>query len=385
MGPANLTPPGGQETSDHRQVPLTRLLGILAREWRIVLALPLATATFVVVATMLETRNYTISASFVSHSSDIRSAGAATALARQFGFDVGSDRSTQTPQFYADLVRSRSVLRYVAGIEYVLGVEDGAAQRGTLIDWLGIGATADSAEAMARTEEWLRQSLSTSVNRETGLVQVRLVISDAALGEQIVSRILEQLDRLSVRLRQARAEQEGEFIRERSRAAQTSLSAVEHLLQEFLTQNREFRNSPELAFEYERLQRQVAMQQDVYTSLLRMGEQAAIESMRDLPVVAVIDTPIGSAKPQAKGTATRGIVALLLGLALGSGIAWTRYALSWASRTGDPDYEAFRRAFGQAVHEAVRPSLWFRRSANPSSATLPAGTMNTRDARGGAA
>ena len=76
---------------------------------------------------------------------------------------------------------------------------------------------------------------------------------------------------------------------------------AERAREDFLRQNRGFGNSPELMSEHDRLQRQVAMRQEVYTSLLRSQEQARIDAVRDTPLLAFIDTP--SERQNRKGSA----------------------------------------------------------------------------------
>ncbi|MGH7701841.1 MAG: GNVR domain-containing protein, partial [Gemmatimonadales bacterium] len=91
------------------------------------------------------------------------------------------------------------------------------------------------------------------------------------------------------------------------------LREAEDRLQEFLQRNREFRNSPQLAFEYDRLQREVTMRQQVYTTLAQGYEQARIDEVRNTPLISIVEQPDLPVKPKSR----RLILKTLLGLTLG--------------------------------------------------------------------
>jgi len=89
--------------------------------------------------------------------------------------------------------------------------------------------------------------------------------------------------------RQSQAAAERGFTEERMAEAQEELRAAENELQRFLQNNRQFQNSPELVFQHDRLQRRVAMRQQVYTSLVQSYEQARIDEVPNTPVITVVE------------------------------------------------------------------------------------------------
>jgi uncharacterized protein involved in exopolysaccharide biosynthesis len=54
-------------------------------------------------------------------------------------------------------------------------------------------------------------------------------------------------------------------------------------MQAFLQANRQWANSPDLTFQHDRLERDIALRQQVYTTLVQSFEQARISEVRDTP------------------------------------------------------------------------------------------------------
>jgi uncharacterized protein involved in exopolysaccharide biosynthesis len=96
------------------------------------------------------------------------------------------------------------------------------------------------------------------------------------------------------------------------KGAQQALSIAEDALLAFLVQNRRYQDSPQLSFEYNRLQRRVEQQQQLYTSILTAYEQARIEEVRNTPVITVLDSPEGTARRSGST-----ILNVVLGIVLG--------------------------------------------------------------------
>jgi uncharacterized protein involved in exopolysaccharide biosynthesis len=343
-----------------REISLVEIANTILRQWRMVLAVPLALAMVVGLWTLGQDRTYVASASFIPQGAEGRGGGGAAALAQQFGVSLGTERPGQSPQFYVDLLRSRTVLRDAVESEYQVPAEDGTIRRANLIELFDIEEGRSTLPPWRRAADELEDGISTSVARETGLVQLTVSASHPALAEQIAERLLEILDTFNTEVRQSRAQEESRFIGGRLTEAQAELRAVENALQDFLRQNREFRNSPELTFEHDRLQRQVAMRQEVYTSLLRSQEQARIDAVRDTPLFTVVDHPAGTAEPQGRGTVMRAILAFMLGIMVAVGVAFIREATRRGREAEDPHYREFQGLARQAWDDLRHPKRWVR-------------------------
>jgi uncharacterized protein involved in exopolysaccharide biosynthesis len=259
---------------------LLRIASTVLRSWRMVIALPLLLALLVGIYTLTRPRQYYASASFLPKTMDASSARGAAALAQQFGVNIGGDRPGESPQFYLDLIRNRSILRQVVEHKYTIESESGARRQATLVDLYDVEGDA-VVPAWRKAAEELSNQITASSVKETGLVQFTVSAPQPKLAEQVAERLLNVLNGFNTELRRSRAEEEGRFIRGRVEDARTELLAAERALQNFLVRNREFRNSPQLAFENERLERQVEMRQEVYSSLVRSQEQARVDAVRD--------------------------------------------------------------------------------------------------------
>jgi uncharacterized protein involved in exopolysaccharide biosynthesis len=342
------------------RISLIEVVNPVLRSWRIVVCLPLLLALLAGVWSTTRERTYIASASFMPQVADTRGTSGAAALAQQFGVSLGAERAGQSPQFFVDLLRSRSLLRQVVEADYQIPTDGGEPWSGTLVEYWDINETDSGRPPWLLAIEILENALSSSVNRETGIVRLHVTSDHPLLAERIAESLLELLNEFNLSVRQGRAQDEGRFIRGRTEEAQAEVLAAERGLQEFLRNNRDFRNSPELTFEHDRLQRQVAMRQEVLTSLLRAQEQARIDGVRDIPLLTVIDHPAGTARPQGKRTVLRVLVAMMLGLIISILLA---FIIEFGRRSGeaeDPHYREFQRLVRETWRDFRNPRRWMR-------------------------
>jgi uncharacterized protein involved in exopolysaccharide biosynthesis len=344
------------------EISLVEIANTVLRHWRVIVVLPVLLMLVVAAWSLTRDRRYAASASFMPQVAEGRGAGGAAALAQQFGVSLGTDRPGQSPQFYVDLLRSRTLLREAVESEYHVPTDEGRTWRGSLIQYWELGDGVRSGPPWRQATEIVSDAISASVSRETGVVQLNVSSDHPVLAEQIAERLLELLNEYNLEVRQGRAQEEGRFISGRLSEAQAELRAAEGALQDFLRQNREFGNSPELAFEHDRLQRQVMMRQEVYTSLLRSQEQARIDAVRDTPLLTVIDHPAGTAEPEGRGTVLRAMLAFMLGLMLAVFIAFTTEFARRGRETDDPHYQEFQSLSREAWEDLRHPGRWMRKS-----------------------
>ena len=109
-----------------------------------------------------------------------------------------------------------------------------------------------------------------------------------------------------------------------------------------------------LEFEYSRLNREVMLRQEVYQTLTKAYEEARIAEVRDTPVLTVIDSAIAPVKASGPRRILGSVVALIVGTALGVGLAYLAAARTRARRTPTADYLAFRDAWEEARKASPR-------------------------------
>lgn len=339
------------------EVSFLSLATVLLRNWRLLVLIPVFLVAVTVLLVLSSERTYVARASFVPQSGEGSSMTAATGLARQFGLDVGRDRIGQSPQFYVDLLNGQTILRMAAQSEYAVAGPDPDG-RATLIEILGVQDGRRGVTAWQRAVEKLRRRVHTSVARETGIVTLSVSSTDPQLAEQIAARLLELMNEFNIEARQQRALDEGRFVSERLDEARRQLTEAEQAQEQFLSRNRAFQNSPELMLEYERLERQILMRQEVYTSLLRTYEQVRIDAVRDTPLLTVIDRP--AASPEGRRGMFRVALAAVIGVILGILIALLRESLRGLRESESERYDQARQLLRQTWRDVRNPFRWFR-------------------------
>ena len=121
------------------------LANVLLRERRLLVRLPLSLAVLVVGVGLLLPRSYTAVASFAPQSAG-GSLSSLTGLAAQFGIAVPTDDAANSPDFYAELLRSAQLLRAMVDTSYVY-LNGADTVRATLVQVYDISeATPERAE-----------------------------------------------------------------------------------------------------------------------------------------------------------------------------------------------------------------------------------------------
>lgn len=295
---------------------LLRLSLVLLRRRRLIGRCAFALGAIAAAATLLQPPAYTSTSTFMPQGGNSRSSLAG--LAAQFGVAVptGSEVA-QTPAFYADLLRSHGVLQQVAQADY--RVSDGATRaRRTLADVLGLQG--DSLMQLDRAVDALRGSLRTSISA-SGVVKLDVRAKQPALAQQLNAQLLDALTRFNVERRQSQAAAERRFAERRLAEIGDSLHAAENALASFHLQNRGLSGSPVLRLQEDRLQRNVSLQQSIYTTVAQSYEQSKMEEVRDTPVLTIIEPAAMPVRPDSRGTVLRTLLGLILGAVLGAAIA----------------------------------------------------------------
>ncbi|HXI21292.1 MAG TPA: hypothetical protein VNH46_09415, partial [Gemmatimonadales bacterium] len=264
---------------------LVHVMTVMLEHRRLVFGLPLLLALLTLGIGLVLPRHYTARAAFVPQSSS-GSLARLAGLAAQFGIGLPGQDESVSPDFYAELLRSEQLRRALVDSTYQV-MEDGKTVRGTLVDFYHIHkrTPALSREAAVRR---LKDDMDVSVGLKTGIVDLAATARQPELAQQVVSQALALLNAFDLKTRQSQAGAERAFAAGRVAQAQGDLRRAEDSLQQFLTQNREYANSPRLTFQHDRLERVVNMRQDVYTNLVQVFEQARIEEVRNTPVITVV-------------------------------------------------------------------------------------------------
>src|SRR5205814_260548 len=159
--------------------------------------------------------------------------------------------------------------------------------------------------------------------------------------------------------RQTQAAVERQFIEARLAEVRDEVATAEERLARFLRTNRLFQTSPELGFEHDRLDREVMLRQQLYTSLVQAYEQARIDEVRNTPVIVVVEQPRRPVKPESRGLLVKALVSLILTFLLAIGAA---FGIEFGRLARSQDPEGFLR-FADARAHAVSDVRGVLRSA----------------------
>ena len=335
----------GDESNDVSLIALLTLL--LRRRATIVWSAILFAALFTGYA-LIGDRTWTTAVSFFPQGK--KAGGNLSALAAQFGVGVPGAEASESPNFYADLVKSRAILTTVVDSSVVL-------KPGT--------PRVDIAEAfkVRETEPTLRRDLAikrlndainVSTNAKTGVVSMRVSTRSAALSASISFKLLELLNRFNQDTRRGQASAEREFTEKRLAVVKKELRQAEDDLSSFLRANR-VATAAQLDAERSRLDAEARMQRELYTNLAKSFEQAKIDEVRDTPVITVVERPEIAARPDTRGIATKGIVSLLAGFVFGIVLALVLEGFSSKHGSRSAAQEEFNQLGGATLRDLRRP------------------------------
>jgi len=273
-------------------ITLVGALNTLLERWRIVVGFPILTAGLAVVLAFVIRPTYTATTTFVSEArNQNRLPSVVAGLAGQFGVSLGTDPS-QSPRFYASVVRSRELLERILLSRYVdPSAGAGATDSTTLLEILRIKGLSRT-DSLAHGVKKLNDLISVRVNDETNIVRLGVDASHPALAAAVANRLVEYLNDFNTRKRQSQARERRKFTEQRVAAADSELRRAEEAVRTFYERNRGWQQAPELVFEEARLRRQVTIGQEVYLTLKREHETSRIEEVNATPVITVIDPAI---------------------------------------------------------------------------------------------
>jgi uncharacterized protein involved in exopolysaccharide biosynthesis len=297
------------------QEPKTLLgwIALLVEQWRVLFLLPVATVTLAVAVVLSSPPDYRATSVFLPEQTDSRGSGAMAGLASQLGL-AARLQGEPNADFYVQLTGTRQVLGSAVEQEYRIETSGGVF-RGNLIDWYDVQADGhvDAAEAAI---EKLRKRVMATPERRSGLVTLAVQDRSPEMATAINRKLLETLTAFNQHVRQSRAAAERRFTGERNAEVEASLRRAERDLEQFSVENRRWEQSPRLTLEYNRLQRQVAFYQQLYTGLSQAYEETRINEVRDTPVLTIVDAPEGSARPVRSNLLLAITIAVVGGLCL---------------------------------------------------------------------
>lgn len=330
---------------------------LLRRRWRIARWTGIG-AVLAAIVVFSRPALYVASASFVTQGQTDASRSGLASLAGQFGVSLPGGNQSLSPDFYAQLLKSRELLQSI--VIDTLTVQELGNKRVLFLDLFDIRG-----DTQKRREEQgvraLNRLVSAAVNRTTGVVEFSVATRWPSVSMAIAQALVEAVNDFNRRTRQEQAGAERKFIEGRLSLAGADLRASEDRLEQFLKSNRQFASSPDLTFERDRLQRDVTLKQQVFTSLTQSYEEVRIREVRDTPVITLVESPAVPTLPEPRRRLFGLLVGILLGALVGSVSALASEGMARRRNAGSPEAVEFAGTIADIKREIRRTVPWVRR------------------------
>jgi uncharacterized protein involved in exopolysaccharide biosynthesis len=351
LDPLTTMPPAAERASADEQVSLLGLVNALLRRRGVVLGLALGTAAVLSAVTLVLPREYTSHASFMPQSRRLPSG--LSGVAAQFGLTMPMQEGSESPQFYVNLLRSREVLRGAVTMRYTFDTDSGPTTANLVQVYRSRGKTPALREDAAMRR--LAKEMGTDISPQTGVVSLSIPSPNAQLSRQVAERLIDLVSQFNLNRRQTQAGEERRFTQQRVAEVKQDLRAAEGRLERFLQANRDFRNSPPLTFEQQRLEADVSVLREVVNTLTQALEQAKIDQVRDTPVITVVERPEAPVRPDPRGLLLRAVLGLLGGAAVGVFIVLAQEGLRRTGVERSEEYAEFAALKRATLSDVTHP------------------------------
>lgn len=354
--PTDTTAPGGTAEKSLRHpeehgpdISFFELLAPLLRRWKLIAGAALGCGIAAAIVLLLQRPVYSGETNFTPEAPS--NAGIASSivglagLAGQLGLGSTTAASV-SPDFFAQLLHSREVLRAVLLTEFPNPHTGGAGSKQSLLDLLEIHGRSPE-ERLQKGSRLLTKLTEANVDKPTGIVTLNVKMHWPDLASAVANRMIELLNRFNLERRQSQSHEQRRFTQTRLHEADQELRAAERSQLQFLQTNRQYVGSPLLEFQAAQLQRGVQVKQEVFLTLTKAYEEARIAEVRDTPVLTVIDTAVAPYRRSSPHRTLGVVIALVFGALVGVAAA---YMIDFQTRTVPghlPDHLAAKEALAQ--------------------------------------
>ncbi len=340
------------ERSKSRQAPevedeisLLGLASVVLRWRRLIFALGILGGLIGLVRGLASPRVYRSTAIFIPQGSEGPSTGL-LAAADQLGIRVpSSSGSGWGPTMYTEVLRSSTILEPIA-FDTVVVAEQGN-KRIALLDLLEVGGATPALRA-DRGVKAVSALVKSEEVKQLGGVRVAVTTRWPSVSFQLAEKLVHGVNQFNTETRQSQAASERQFVEVQAGEAERALRSAEDRLQEFLERNRVF-GSPDLVLQRDRLQREVGLRQQLYTTLMQSREEARIREVRNTPVITVLEQPRLPVLSEPRGSVQKALLGTLIGGALGLLFAFIAQGVSGAKRAPNDEAQEFFRLVEEAT------------------------------------
>lgn len=336
--------------ADHDEISLLALGSVLLSWRRTIIAFGFLGAIVGLAKGLTSTRVYVSTATFIPQGSDAGASGLAMA-ASQFGIRIPTTSGgAWQPPVYVELLRSQTLLGRIAQDTVVVAERGG--RRVAIMDLLEIDAPTPARRTDIAVRA-LRDRVKPSEDRKLNAVKLSVTTPWPSVSLALAERLVRGVGTFNLETRKSQAAAERQFVEAQALAAEKDLREAEDRLQVFLQRNR-VTGAPELAFQKDRLEREVALRQQVFNSLLQNREEARIREVRDTPVITVLEEPRLPSFGEPRRSVLKGLLGGVVGLVMGILVAFVAREFKGARRAPTDEAQEFFKLLEEATPRFLR-------------------------------
>lgn len=299
---------------EERPISLVVFVVVLLRWWRVIVGVGVFGGLLGLTLGLTAGRVYKSEAAFIPQGA--QDVSGLAGLGAQFGIRLpAGGGSAWGPPVYVALLRSETLLTPIATDTFPIPEEN---RRGALMDLLKIQGPSEPIRAMY-TVMRLQQIVRVDEDRRLNAVRISVTTDWPSLSYELVTRLVDAVNQFNLQTRRSQASAERQLAERQAAAAEQALREAEDRLQVFLQENRSnIAGTPRLQFTRDRLQRDVQLRDQVYSSLLQGREDARLREVRDTPVITMLEAPRLAVVREPRRSVRKAVM---------YGLAWTALAI----------------------------------------------------------
>jgi len=215
-------------------------------------------------------------------------------LASQFGINLSAGTSS-TSWVYPEIIKSRQIAKRMLVKTFKSDENNEKKLINILLDRSNIFDfnNVDTVKALNK----FISLIDIQEDRKTGIYTIQITTKNNLLSKQLLQALFDELQNFQLTYNQNQHKKAREFIEERISLTRIELVKAEETLKNFTSKNRRIENSPQLLLEKNRLNRDVSVPLQVFTTLREELETAKIEEYKEKDYIVIIDNPSLSLNP----------------------------------------------------------------------------------------
>lgn len=186
---------------------------------------------------------------------------------------------------YLEMIKSRSLLTHLLAQPL-----PGSSGESYLTQFSSQGG--NEAVRIEQAIRRIRKAISARFDSKAGIVRISAQHRRRDVASSVANQIVAELSRFNAEIRTTRARGAVAFVEQRVEESKRGLMAAEDQLAAFREANARIGNAPGLLLKQKRLERDVQLNEEVFSLLSKQLELARIQEKKEAPVFSVLDSAV---------------------------------------------------------------------------------------------